>query len=1186
MAGRQVVRDVLSRPQGAGTNGSAPAQPRVAMVWSLDADERIAAAEPRLAALLGQGPAALAGRPVADFLAPRDLERLRRGVEAARAGRPHEPCRLGWCRAGEPAFEMDWTDAIAGTGGLLLMRGHVAVAADPPEGAGPAPNMAVAGAGCWQLRPVGRRLELSAQAAALLGLPARPARIRPMGLAARVPPRLRRNLLCRLQRLRRKGRPFALDLPLHGSRGGGRWQRLRGLDAGPGGKAGKACGTLEDVTADRRRWRSVLHRAAVAERTANLVIITDPERRITWVNRAFEERTGWTLAEAIGRNPGELLGGPDDDPAAAAAITAAVEQRRPIRTEIRNRTRTGEPMRVQLDLQPLWDEAGRLEGFMSVETDITEREAAASRMAAAEGESRRMRDILLNAVAALPDAFAVYDAAERLLLCNEPYREIFAPIAPVLTPGTHIETIMRAMLAAGLVPEAEADPEGWMRRRLAEFRQPAASFEQHLGNGRWIRGYERRTADGGRVVFRIDITAQRRQAAEIAEARQTLQSTLDAIPDLLFEVGLDGRYHDFHSGDRSRLYLTPEVFLGRTIAEIMPPEVAAVQMAAIAEAHVGGRSSGRQYAFDPGTGPGWYELSVSRKPVPEGAAPRFLMLVRDITARKEAEQLLIQQKALLHAANNRLKVALADRDAARQRFLDVAEVSSDWIWEMDADLRYSYLSESFSRITGIPRAQILGHSDEALLAARPGVSGIGDWDTLITALKTRQPFRDVVCRAVGAPGGEVWVRISGKPFYTEAGAFAGYRGTGTDVTALKLAQTRAEAANRAKSQFLANMSHEIRTPLNGVIGMASLLAEAAHGPEERRMAEAIRDSGNALLTILNDVLDFSKIEAGRLELELAEVRPAELGRQVASLHRLKAREKGIALDVEVLPGAGTPRLGDGHRILQILHNLVGNAVKFTETGRVTVRIGGEASGPLEIEVRDSGIGMTEAQVQRVFEEFTQADSSTSRRFGGTGLGLSITRSLVTMMGGRIEIESRIGIGTTARVTLPLPAIPSDARTPAPPAPAAPDRLRPGLHVLIADDNATNRLVLTSMLRRLGVAATAVAGGREAVEAAAAGDFDAVLLDIAMPGLNGIEALAAIRAAEQAAGRAPVPALAVTANAMRHQVEEYLAAGFHRHLGKPISLAELAATLAEVVGPGAGDGNGSAAAGGTGSGGTG
>jgi PAS domain S-box-containing protein len=386
-------------------------------------------------------------------------------------------------------------------------------------------------------------------------------------------------------------------------------------------------------------------------------------------------------------------------------------------------------------------------------------------------------------------------------------------------------------------------------------------------------------------------------------------------------------------------------------------------------------------------------------------------------------------------------------------------------------------------------------------------------------------------------------------------------GVSTDITASKRLQARleqsrmeAEQASRAKSQFLATMSHEIRTPMNGVIGMAELLSRRMQDPEERRMLRVIRESGEVLMNVINDILDFSKVESGKLDIETVPFSLAEVARKVEGVHTLKASEKGVSFSVLSSAGCDAPRLGDPHRIQQVLHNLISNAIKFTEEGEVTVTIRCAPQGPVAIEVRDTGLGMTPEQAARVFEPFAQADSSTSRRYGGTGLGLPIVKSLVEAMGGEIAMDSTPGWGTTVRLKLPLP--PAGAMGREAPASVSENDIPPGLRVLAADDNEVNRMVLGAFLDSLGVAHEIAEGGAEAVAAAAKGGYDLLMLDISMPGMDGMEALAAIREGEAKRSAKPAPSVAVTANAMTHQIEEFIAAGFDAHLAKPIKREEL------------------------------
>ncbi len=531
----------------------------------------------------------------------------------------------------------------------------------------------------------------------------------------------------------------------------------------------------------------------------------------------------------------------------------------------------------------------------------------------------------------------------------------------------------------------------------------------------------------------------------------------------------------------------------------------------------------------------------------------------EISELKSREAALIRAKA-------ELEKALAQRASAEQRFSDIAAVTDGWLWEQDQDLHFSYLSgTNHVEQLGLTGGSVIGKTREEWLSAYPEVRNSADWDIVLNAQRDRLPFRNFVYLAPNAPDGvERWFRISGQPVFDQAGVFLGYRGVGSDVTELYLAKARAEEASRTKSMFLANMSHEIRTPMNGVLGMAEVLEAALTDPEHKRMIGTIRKSGETLLNILNDILDMSKIEAGKMELEDVPFSPVDLAERVEDLHRLMAEEKGLDFEVLVSTGAETRRKGDPFRVQQILHNLVSNAIKFTDRGEVTVEVSGRPGRPLTLEVRDTGIGMSQQEIERLHEEFRQADSSVTRRFGGTGLGMAITRTLVHRMGGEISVQSAPGKGTTVRVTLPLPVTEAAPEVKGP-APVAADQGRlDGLRILAADDNGTNRSVLELMLTRCGAQVTTVDDGLQAVNAWEPGKFDAVLLDIAMPVMDGKGALEAIRAMEAATGSGRVPIIAVTANAMSHQIVEYLIWGFDSCVSKPLTMSDVTKAIRAML----------------------
>ncbi|MGO4853201.1 ATP-binding protein [Phaeovulum sp. W22_SRMD_FR3] len=536
---------------------------------------------------------------------------------------------------------------------------------------------------------------------------------------------------------------------------------------------------------------------------------------------------------------------------------------------------------------------------------------------------------------------------------------------------------------------------------------------------------------------------------------------------------------------------------------------------------------------------------------------------RNIAGLQRSNSVLQEQMAALEQANRKqqmteemMRVALHQEEQVNARFSNVAAISRSWVWEQDDQLRFTYLSPAYQNVTGIAPDQMIGKTRHELFATRPEIMGSADWAGLERLLAGRRPFHDFLYLALTDDGREIWIQISGSPKYDSKGRFAGYHGAGIDVTRLQHARAAAEEANCAKSKFLATMSHEIRTPLNGILGMAQALEQQLHDPATARMAATIRDSGESLLSILNDILDLSKIEAGKLVLESAPFAPMDVVARIEALHRLKAEEQGLTLQVVAQGPLETMRIGDALRVSQILHNLISNAIKFTDTGGVTLSLRDLPDGRLHLEVKDTGIGMTPEQLERLFDEFEQADGSVTRRFGGTGLGMSIVRRLAHMMGGMIGVDSEPGRGTTVSVTLALPVATVAVQPTRPRRQALPAADLTGMRVLAADDNATNRMVLKALLQPTGAELTLVSNGADAVTAWAEAGCDLVLLDISMPGMDGPTTLDAIRRKAADLGRPAPLALAFTANVMADQIQTYLAAGFVGCIAKPLHKDDL------------------------------
>ena len=371
----------------------------------------------------------------------------------------------------------------------------------------------------------------------------------------------------------------------------------------------------------------------------------------------------------------------------------------------------------------------------------------------------------------------------------------------------------------------------------------------------------------------------------------------------------------------------------------------------------------------------------------------------------------------------------------------------------------------------------------------------------------------------------------------------------------------AEAASRAKSNFLATMSHELRTPLNGVLGMAQAMAHERLSHAQQERVAIIRRSSESLLAVLNDLLDLSKIETSALELEIGEFDLEQLVSGVVAAYEPLAQKKGLAFAFETSPDARGAWMGDSARIRRILYSLVDNAVKFTEAGGVTLTVA-RVAGEVVFRVDDTGIGIAPEHLGQLFQGFFQADDGATRRFGGAGLGLALCREMTELMDGTIEASSEFGGGSTFIVRLPLARAAGERPATAPVEAADPGEIR----VLAAEDNDTNQLVLKTLLAQAGLEVTMVENGKQAVEAWESQPWDIILMDIQMPVMDGVAATRAIREAERASGRSRTPIIAVTANAMTHQVAEYEAAGMDGVTPKPIDVVSLLNAMQAALEP--------------------
>ena len=502
---------------------------------------------------------------------------------------------------------------------------------------------------------------------------------------------------------------------------------------------------------------------------------------------------------------------------------------------------------------------------------------------------------------------------------------------------------------------------------------------------------------------------------------------------------------------------------------------------------------------------------------------------------------------------------------------------------IDRRAQVRFVNAQAERLFGRPRADLVGLSADLLLQAAPH-SPPANWRATFADLDPRAPGGSMELVARRTDGSAVPVEVTLSQVGTSEGLWVivairditdrkqAEEALKAKEEAIRAARDAALEASRLKSQFLATMSHEIRTPMNGVLGMAHLLLTTDLSPLQRRYLQALRDSGLNLLDILNDILDFSKVEAGRLELEIVPFDLGSLVRSVLDLLGSSALDKQLRLELDLSMPPGTLVQGDPVRLRQVLINLVGNAIKFTDAGGVRVVVRQPGGDRIRFEVLDTGIGIDPAARASLLDPFTQADTSTTRRFGGTGLGLAISRQLVDLMGGSLDYASEVGKGSlfwfeirlapaepprlpvapTRPVLVPAPA-PASATTP--PAAGQPRS------ALVVDDSAVNQLVAKALVERLGYQVDLAGSGAEALAKVQLTHYELILMDVLMPGMDGYEAATRIRWVEGPARHTPI--VAVTASAMAGDREKCLQAGMDEYVSKPIVPDALTSALARA-----------------------
>lgn len=948
--------------------------------------------------------------------------------------------------------------------------------------------------------------------------------------------------------------------------------------------ASKAMSELKANSDTFRRMALEKNRLAmIAECTSNAVIITDTKGCIQWVNAGFTRITEYTLEEVLGKKPGELLQFEKTDPNTVDQIRQAIRTRRPINCQILNRSKFGREYWLDLSIQPLQDEYGNLNGFMAVETDI-------SNLKEIESQIRGQQQLLASTLDSLTSRVVIIDGEGFVVNANRHWIDFYEPILGLdcyRWKTTNLFEIIRSMCF-------ENAGDSWDItsgiKQVLEAKLPCFEFEYPVKESddlRWYRSVASPCIRDGiimAVVSTEDITSRIEAERKVRAYASRVQAVFDGSSDAILLLK-KGRFIDCNKKaleifgisskeELSYLWQFEAMLHALQLTVISPnepttinhpyhgsstllPQVDGIQDPSMLPSYDGTEKGSMSFQWLlQRVGGASFPADVLVSTLILDGEPVILASIRDVSDRQETLRYLDMYRSIV------------DRHAI--------------VAETDTAGRIVHANEQFCKISGYSREELI-HQNHRILNS--GTHSKQFWQEMFKTVANHKTWHGEICNRA-KDGRLYWVYTTIAPLVNHSGKIRGYFAIRTDITALKQAESQAQAANDAKSQFLANMSHEIRTPMTAILGFADLLAvEVTENKKTERCLEYIRTikrNGEHLLSIINDILDISKIEANKVDLEKITTNPHDIIDEVIKLIQIKASDRGIDIQLKIQPAIPTTIDSDPTRIRQILVNLLDNAVKFTRQGSVSFDVTfisqpiDQPIDQLVFVIRDTGIGMTNEQISRLFTPFYQADASMTRRFGGSGLGLQISKRLAVMLGGDLTVKSTLGIGSEFTFVLPIDRSlqtrgekSNDAQ-----------RLRndinasdvdpatkplSGLRILLAEDGLDNQKLIAHHLRKAGAEVTIVHNGKEAVQSLTIeGDldsalrkpepFDLILTDIQMPEMDGYSATRLLRSKgfQNAI-------IALTANAMSSDAQACIQAGCNEHVSKPINSQQLIRT---------------------------
>jgi PAS domain S-box-containing protein len=895
------------------------------------------------------------------------------------------------------------------------------------------------------------------------------------------------------------------------------------------GKSNRVIGTHTDITERKKAEQEYRRISLVASANTSGVVFTDPFGKITWVNEGFSKLTGYSIEEMAGKTPIELCAGPLTDKATLDKILNAFFSGMAFNIEILFYRKDGSSFWGRTNTQPVEDVMGKVTQFFGIIDDIT--------------KQRESEDRFRLALEKIGDNVWEHDFLSGETIFSDDESHLLGFTKNEFNNNVDLWRMHVHPDDKWILEESDLKYQsGQQTHHAFEYRMIHKS-----GALRWVldKGVViEKTADERPLKIigtHTDITSIKQTEKALRENEEQFRSLAENIPGILY------KYEYGSEGEEGFTYISPEPEkkIGITAEqlqnfyEIIHPEDYEREKRTSKKA----REKNKPYHFEgrfkvPDKPIIWLNLSSSFLNINPQGKSVYTGIILDITKEKEAE-LAIQLK--------------------EKKYRNIIANMNLGLLEVDINEIVQFANQSFCDMSGYKIDELIGRSASKLFAR--------DEQNELLEIKNqsrKKGISDAYEILVKNKKGESrWWLISGAPRFNDLGELVGSIGIHLDITEQKRlendlveARVQAESSANAKQIFLANMSHEIRTPMNAIIGMSNQLAKTSLDKDQQFYLNIVHSAADNLLIIINDILDLSKLESGKFNLEHIGFRPQALLEQSMQVMMHKAEEKGLALTNSYSdPKLSKVLVGDPYRLNQVLFNLFSNAVKFTDRGTVDVqcKVSEETQTEqvVEFTVNDTGIGMEESFLENLFQKFRQEDESVTRRFGGTGLGMSICKELIQSMGGKINVQSKKGIGTTVSFSVPfkkgnvgqLPVKQTDKVN---------TRILAGKKILVTDDNEMNRLVASTILKYYGVIIEEAQNGVEAVEKIRNQQFDIVLMDVQMPVMDGIEATMIIRETISKT----LPVIALTALALKGDDIKFMAAGMSDYLSKPFEENQL------------------------------